>query len=469
VATVDSAGRVRGVAPGLAVITASIDVASDSAAVTVLPAVETIGVSPDVWSMVRGGSIQLTATLRDGEGGLLDIEARPVRWESSKPGLVEVDTTGLATGVGAGTATVSAMREGRSAAVDVTVEVVSFASLHGGSGHTCGLTPGGKLYCWGRPPGLGDGTTQERRTPTPVATDLSFVFVSAGKNLNCAIDSQQDGYCWGRNYYGELGNGTTEASEVPVLVMGGHKFVYMDAGQYHACGITVLGETYCWGRNASGQLGTGAGRDDSTVPVLVAGGHDFETVSAGYAVTCAITRGDGSAYCWGRNGHGQLGTGTANPGSSETPLAVTGPGRFRAISVSYHQYVCGLALTDDHIYCWGHNDFGMLGRGWRSRNENDVAPIASSMTFVDVGVSDWEGCGLGTDANVYCWGSRSYLMSESFDYPVQTTAGLDFVSLAVGSQRFCGLASDGRAYCQGYMPGDDTSRTTTVVRVAGQI
>ena len=48
---------------------------------------------------------------------------------------------------------------------------LKFESISAGAGHTCGVTPDGSLYCWGRNDKgqLGDGTTVNRLTPVRVS------------------------------------------------------------------------------------------------------------------------------------------------------------------------------------------------------------------------------------------------------------------------------------------------------------
>ncbi len=68
------------------------------------------------------------------------------------------------------------------------------------------------------------------------------------------------------------------------------------------------------------QLGTGA-TTDSAVPVAVAGGITFTSVSGGFGHMCGITT-SGAAYCWGENENGELGDNTATNRSS--PVLVLG-------------------------------------------------------------------------------------------------------------------------------------------------
>ena len=150
---------------------------------------------------------------------------------------------------------------------------MKFASVSGGSNHTCGVTSAGAAYCWGVNGlgQLGDGTTTQRLAPVAVTGGLSFMTVGAGGFYTCGLTSAGSASCWGANDYGQLGDGTTINRSSPVAVHGGLRLATLSTGYRDACGVTVTATrtTYCWGRNNLGQLGDSSTTDRLT-PVRLA-------------------------------------------------------------------------------------------------------------------------------------------------------------------------------------------------------
>lgn len=124
VATVSSTGRVTGIAAGVTTIRATTAGKTGTATVTVTaapsqpPAVATVTVAPSTSTVAAGATVQFTATTKGSEGMILD---RVVTWASNAAAVATISSTGLVTGVGAGTAMITATSEGRSATATVTV------------------------------------------------------------------------------------------------------------------------------------------------------------------------------------------------------------------------------------------------------------------------------------------------------------------------------------------------------------
>src|SRR2546429_5916243 len=106
--------------------------------------VASLAVVPQTLTVGVGATAQLTATPRDANGAFL--AGRSVTWASSNTAVATVNTTGLATGVAAGQATITATSGRRSGTAPLTVvpswasEAVPPAAVGVGLGPTVQLT-----------------------------------------------------------------------------------------------------------------------------------------------------------------------------------------------------------------------------------------------------------------------------------------------------------------------------------------
>ncbi len=145
----------------------------------------------------------------------------------------------------------------------VAVSGISNATaVAAGNEHSCALLSGGKIACWGADSAgqLGNGTTTNN-SPTPVpVSGISNATAIAGADSahTCALSSGGHVECWGLNLYGQLGNGTTTTSDVPVEVSGISNATAIAAGGYSSCALLSGGHVECWGYNEFGIWATGA-------------------------------------------------------------------------------------------------------------------------------------------------------------------------------------------------------------------
>lgn len=142
-------------------------------------------------------------------------------------------------------------RSSRNTPVDVTGLGSGVKAIAAGTWHTCALTTGGGVQCWGD----GNGGS----TPKDVAgLSNGVAAIDAGDSFTCAVTTEGGAKCWGANYFAQLGNGTKDSSSTPTDVVGLSSGVAaIAAGVYHACALTTTGGAKCWGTAGAGQLGDG--------------------------------------------------------------------------------------------------------------------------------------------------------------------------------------------------------------------
>jgi alpha-tubulin suppressor-like RCC1 family protein len=278
-----------------------------------------------------------------------------------------------------------------------------FVSLATGGICSCAMTEVGEAWCWGFAVPV-NGLVVSSAVPQPVSG--RYFQISVAQGLSAQMCGVGDGgvYCWG-----QLQNGGTSAD--PVLVPGSSGLRNVTCGEGHSCALDDAGAAYCWGDNGHGQLGSGLSGFQSPVPVPVAGGHTFASISAGVFHTCAVTTA-GVGYCWG-----------------------------------------GLGAVDGGI-----------------RSDPTPSPfLVSGFTFSDISAGwDWS-CGIEGDGGVVCWSSSVNQFPHSLT-PVRLDGGIRFLTVSTGTAVACGRGIDGLVYCWGNGPlGNGSWGTSDVpIPVAGQ-
>lgn len=235
--------------------------------------------------------------------------------------------------------------------------------------------------------------------------------------------------------------------ENPVAVDGGLTFSTLSVGEYHICGVTDPGQDiYCWGKNnkgtataaekvstyltvctvtnphvnvffclLAGQLGVGAQivpNTDLNVPTKVNSSLKFKFIATGYEFTCAIsTEATDNGYCWGNSEWGSLGNGSKSP-DQNSPVKITGGHTWKMMKAGEHT-ICGID-SSDKLFCWGAKKRGLLGDAINDQQSANGVDMPLEMTigslagkkWRSVAVSGWHACALTIDEEVWCWGTN---------------------------------------------------------------
>lgn len=243
-------------------------------------------------------------------------------------------------------------------------------ALDAGVHHTCAVTDEGAAYCWGSDSDgqLGNGAPTESvpsRSRVNLPAGRRAVAVAAGGSHTCALLDDASVWCWGNGYFGQRGDGTTETvapDPVRVTLPAAARVRSISAGGSHTCAVLADGTVWCWGIDASGELGDGAPFQNRSTPVRVAlgAGQRAVAVSAGSSHTCAILT-DGSAWCWGANGSGQLGDGDFLGGYGPVPVVL--PPATRVVAIAAGVFITCATFDTGASACWGDDSQGAVGNG----------------------------------------------------------------------------------------------------------
>ncbi len=189
-------------------------------------------------------------------------------------------------------------------------------SLAAGNFHTCALTSGGDVVCWGQG-AIGDGSAALPGYESTGTQSAAFAVVPAvtgakgmtsGPSHACAVLVAGGVKCWGYNNHGQLGNGNTTSQLFPVPVSDPAGLLIgttmLAAQAQNSCALSVNGRVVCWGGVYPGVV-NGVNTYQATGQGSTVG---LTALVSGDAYSCALT-GVGGMECWGANQYGQLGIG----------------------------------------------------------------------------------------------------------------------------------------------------------------
>src|SRR5690606_3377825 len=236
-----------------------------------------------------------------------------------------------------------------------------------------------------------------------------------------------------------------------------------------------------FGQNITGQLGNGTSGTVYSSPVQAFGGMEFKQVAIGKFIFggeghSVLLKEDGSAWCTGLNGLGQLGDGTTD--NKSTPVQVLGGHVFVKVAAGSSHSI-GLK-ADGSVWGWGNNFTGSLGINSMSDSHSTPVQALGGHVFVDIACGGTTSYGLEADGSVWACGDNFFGQcgigtSGSFDNQltfVQMIGGHQFVKIAAGSSHFLGLKENGEIWGVGFnttgtLGVGDTNDYSSLVQMLG--
>ncbi|MFO0629301.1 MAG: MopE-related protein, partial [Polyangiales bacterium] len=321
------------------------------------------------------------------------------------------------------------------------------------------------------------------RTGTTTCGVGGAISTGASEVSSCAVMGSGVLRCWGYNGYNNLGDGTTTQRSAPVGAFPSTltTVAQMAGGFEHECVRLASGQVQCWGYNAYSQLGDNSATNRATpVTVLVSAGTPLDSVnelSLGYNTSCAL-RVDGTVWCWGYNGNGEVGDNTTTTRALAT--RVTGLTNVVHIGVG-HNHGCAVK-NDGTLWCWGYNANGQLGDGSTATRLTPVQ-VSGISTAVEVVAGSAHTCARLSDNTVRCWGrgTEGQLGNNGASNSVSPVTVLINASTALTNARgltatyhsVCARLGDGTARCWGWNAygqiGDGTGTNRLVATVVQEL
>jgi uncharacterized protein YjdB len=199
VAQVSASGAITTFAPGTAIITATSEGQAGAATLTVqqIPVASVTISGPG--TVVPGGQVTLSATLRDGNGAILNNRA--IVWNSSNVNVAIVSVSGNVTGIAPGEVTISATSEGRVGTIQMSVRFAIATVTFSGSSRV----KVGDTYTYTATARLADGTIIDRPVvwsvpQTTIATMTTGGVLTPLQVGTFTIRANIDGEVWSLDY-----------------------------------------------------------------------------------------------------------------------------------------------------------------------------------------------------------------------------------------------------------------------------
>merc|ERR1712100_258772 len=281
--------------------------------------------------------------------------------------------------------------------------------LHASATIVCGnnitlcLNNDGNVFSFGYSSKGVHGHKEVNVFPPKIISSLNHIIsISAGYDHSVCLDNDGNVFTFGKNKYGQLGIGNNEESyNSPQLISSLKDVEFIECGAFHVFCKILNNEIYCWGSNYYGQLGLG-NNDNQNTPILCSSllKEDIVDIKCGYFHTLVLTSNGDVLYC-GDDNNKQLGRETDNYSPS-----------FQKIEdlSEITRIECGSAHSlcidvYNNLYVFGINGDGQLGLG---DTEDRVKPIKhpSLSNIIDISKGGFHTFVKTANNEIYAFGSN---------------------------------------------------------------
>ncbi len=293
--------------------------------------------------------------------------------------------------------------------VGISDAVALSASGDSDRGTSCVVSGSGTVSCFGSDVSgqLGRGEAPSS-TPRPEPVELADVrakSVTLTGAFAFAIGTDDRLWSWGSNDGYQLARPT--AADAGVASAPGRAESITFAPR--SCAgtsttsfvVSANGELLSWGGSTLETLGRLSSLTRDPVPTAIALA-EVSRVAAGASHACALRR--AQVHCWGKNEHGQLGSGTM--ADQPLPLRAVLPSGVLAVDVAAGGDTTCIIASSGDVYCWGANDGGQVGGAAGVDQPSARRVDGLTEAAVALGVMDGSVCALLRSGAVTCWGDN---------------------------------------------------------------
>jgi alpha-tubulin suppressor-like RCC1 family protein len=294
-------------------------------------------------------------------------------------------------------------------------DLAGVIALAGGQNFSLALKSDGTVWSWGNSGWgqLGTGAYGASTLPVQVSALTGITAIAAGRLHGLAVKSDGSVWGWGFNYYGQVGSDSKRGNVLSPLQVPGLRGVRaIAAGGDFSLALKTDGTVWAWGYDGLGELGNGTSDENQhPIPSQVQGLSAVTAIAAATTGDHSLALlPDETLRAWGSNIRGQLGATTTTTCSSyrwrcsKTPLRVRGLSGVGAIAAGGSH---SLALkTDGTAWAWGDNGYGQLGTGASYRPHLTPAQVQGVGTLTALAGGGASTLGLGADGRVWAWGEN---------------------------------------------------------------